>query len=59
MMGEFMARQIIKQYNVAIEKGREKYRVYFIKNAAIYKQYQDDCNSILEFKGYGDCIVSE
>lgn len=57
MMSEFMARQIMKQADISLEKGQEKYRVYFIKNARLYAKYQPDCDAILEVEGYGDCIV--
>lgn len=57
-MSSFIAQQIIKQAKISTEKGKNKYRAYFIKTS-IYMDWKEEVNSILELDGYADCIVSE
>ena len=57
-MSSFIAQQIMKQADNSIEKGKEKYRAYFI-NTTIYLKWKEDVDTILEVEGYKECIVTE
>ncbi len=64
MMATFMAQQIIRQANISLAAGQQKYRVYFI-NTHLYQAYKADVDNILETtytdqfpEGYGACIVT-
>ena len=63
-MSTFMAQQIMKQANISLAAGQQKYRVYFI-NTPLYQAYRADADTILQTTyttlypdGYGDCIVT-
>lgn len=55
-MKDFIARMIMKQADVSLEKGQDKYRAYFI-NTSIYAKWKEDVDAILTKKGYEECIV--
>ena len=57
-MSPFIARMIEKAADKSITNGQNKYRAYFIKTT-LYKEYQDDTNTILETDGYSNIIVTE
>lgn len=57
-MSSFIAQQIMKQADISIEKGREKYKAYFI-NTDMYLKWKEDVDTILEVEGYKECIVTE
>lgn len=57
-MSSFIAQQIINQANISIEKGKNKYRAYFI-NTTIYLKWKEDVDAILKVEGYEECIVTE
>ena len=57
-MSTFIALMIMKQADISIEKGKEKYRAYFV-NTKLYVKYQSDVDTILTTEGYGECIVTE
>ena len=57
-MSTFIAQQIMKQADISEEKGKAKYRAYFVKTS-LYVKWQEEVNSILEIDGYGYCIVEE
>ena len=57
-MSTFIAQQIIKQADISIEKGQNKYRAYFVKTS-IYSKWKEEVDSILEVEGYEECIVTE
>ncbi len=64
MMPTFMEQQIIKQANISLTAGQQKYRVYFI-NTSLYQAYKADVDTILQTTfseqypdGYGACIVT-
>ena len=64
IMSTFMAQQIMKQANISLAAGQQKYRVYFI-NTPLYQAYRADADTILQTTyttlypdGYGDCIVT-
>jgi hypothetical protein len=56
MMVTFIAQRIEEARDISLEKGRDKYRAYFIKTK-LYKKYKADVDAILEQDGYEDCIV--
>lgn len=56
-MVTFIAQRIEEAGDISLEKGREKYRAYFIKTK-LYKKYQNDVDAILIQDGYEDCIVT-
>jgi hypothetical protein len=47
MMPTFMEQQIIKQANISLTAGQQKYRVYFI-NTSLYQAYKADVDTILQ-----------
>lgn len=55
-MVTFIAKMIMKQGDISVEKGQDKYRAYFIKTR-IYAAYREDVDTILRTDGYEDCIV--
>lgn len=55
-MATFIAKQIMKQADISIEKGQEKYKAYFV-NTALYEKWKSDVDTILTTDGYADCIV--
>ena len=64
-MSEYMANKIMKQADISLEKGREKYKAYFVKTH-IYERYRSDCDLILRTteskitgETYENCIVEE
>ena len=57
-MAEFIAKKIIQNAEMGVDKGREKYKAYFV-NTKIYAKYQSNVDTILETEGYGSCIVTE
>lgn len=57
-MSSFIAQQIIKQAKINTEKGKNKYRAYFIKTS-IYLDWKEEVDSILELDGFEECIVTE
>lgn len=57
-MSSFIAQQIIKQAKISTEKGKNKYRAYFIKTS-IYLDWKEEVDSILELDGFEECIVTE
>ena len=57
-MAEFIAKKIIQNAEMGVDKGREKYEAYFV-NTKIYAKYQGNVDTILETEGYGSCIVIE
>lgn len=58
MMTTFIARMIEQEADKSLERGREKYRAYFV-NTVLYGKWQAEVNSILEVDGYSDVIVEE
>lgn len=57
-MSTFIAKMIIKQADISLESGQNKYRAYFV-NTKLYSKWQEDVNTILTTEGYEDCIVAE
>lgn len=57
-MAEFIAKKIIQNAEMGVDKGREKYKAYFV-NTKIYAKYQSNVDTILETEGYGSYIVTE
>ncbi len=57
-MSTFIAKMIMQQADISLEKGQAKYRAYFI-NTAIYAKWQPEVDNILTNKGYESCIVTE
>lgn len=57
-MSAFIARMIMKQADISVEKGQEKYRAYFI-STALYEKWKSDVDTILTTEGYSECIVAE
>ena len=55
-MVTFIAQRIEEARDISLERGRDKYRAYFIKTK-LYKKYKADVDAILEQDGYEDCIV--
>ncbi len=55
-MVKFIKNQIVKQYNISKELGKEKYISYFI-NTTIYENYRNEVNELLRKEGYDYCIV--
>lgn len=58
MVITFIARMIEQETDKSLEKGRDKYRAYFV-NTRLYQNWRDEVNSILEVDGYADVIVEE
>lgn len=56
-MATFIAKQIMKQADISIEKGQEKYKAYFV-NTALYEKWKSDVDTILTTDGYADCIIA-
>ena len=57
-MSTFIAKMIMTQADISIEKGQAKYRAYFL-TTAIYAKWKEDVDTILNTEGYGECIVTE
>lgn len=60
-MESFIANMIIKSAEISEEKGKEKYRSYFLKTK-LYIRYQESVDTILSTTSGGDysfCIVEE
>lgn len=57
-MGAFITRMIMKQRDISLEAGQNKYKAYFV-NTTMYAKWQEDVNALLTEKGYEDCIVTE
>lgn len=57
-METFISERIEEATKQSIEKGKTKYRAYFVKTKR-YKKWQEDVNSILELDGYADAIVTQ
>ena len=57
-MSAFIARMIMQQADISLEKGQAKYRAYFI-NTKLYVKWQSEVDTILTTDGYSDCIVNE
>lgn len=55
-MDKFIARTIETQAGVSLEKGREKYRAYFI-TTSIYAKWKESVEAILTTDGHTNCIV--
>lgn len=58
MMATFIAKMIMAQADISMEKGQVKYAAYFL-NTAIYAKWKGDVDTILNTEGYGECIVTE
>lgn len=57
-MTTFIARMIMNQADISVEKGQDKYRAYFV-NTALYAKWKAGVDTILTTDGYGSCIVEE
>lgn len=57
-MVTFIAKMIMKQADIGVEKGQDKYRAYFI-NTNIYSKWKAEVDTILTTDGYEDCIVTK
>ena len=57
-MTTFIARMIMNQADISVEKGQDKYRAYFV-NTALYAKWKAGVDTILTTDGYGSCIVAE
>ena len=60
-MESFIANMIIKSAEISEEKGKEKYRSYFLKTK-LYSRYRQGVDTILTTtsdKDYSFCIVKE
>ena len=57
-MATFIAKMIMAQADISMEKGQVKYAAYFL-NTAIYAKWKGDVDTILNTEGYGECIVTE
>ena len=58
MMSTFIANVIMKEADKDLEKGKAKYRAYFV-NTPIYTKWKEDVDTILDTEGYAECIVTE
>lgn len=56
-MSAFIAKMIMTQASISLEKGQEKYRAYFV-NTTLYAKWQADVDTILTTEGYDNCIVA-
>lgn len=56
-MATFIAQMVISQAKISEEKGKAKYRAYFV-NTPIYLKWKEDVDTILETEGYEYCIVT-
>ena len=57
-MGTFIAKMIMKQADISLENGKEKYRAYFV-STTIYEKWKDEVDAILKENGYSKCIVTK
>lgn len=57
-MSAFIARMIMQQADISLEKGQAKYKAYFV-NTHLYAKWQPDVDTILTTEGYADCIATE
>lgn len=57
-METFIARMIIKESKIGIEKGKEKYRAYFVKTS-LYRKWKKEVDNLLKNNGYEEVIVNE
>lgn len=58
MMSAFIATMIMKSADISEEKGKAKYRAYFV-NTTLYLKWKEEVDTILEVEGYDYCIVTE
>lgn len=57
-MSTFIATMIMKSADISEEKGKAKYRAYFV-NTTLYLKWKEEVDTILEVEGYEYCIVTE
>lgn len=57
-MGTFIARMIMKESEKSIERGKEKYKVYFIKTS-LYRKWKKEVDNLLKNEGYQKVIINE
>ena len=57
-MAAFISRMIIKEANITLEDGVNKYKEYFI-NISIYEKWKKAVDKILISKGYKAVIVTQ
>lgn len=57
-MAAFISRMIIKEANITLENGVNKYKEYFI-NTSIYEKWKEPVDKILISKGYKAVIVTQ
>lgn len=57
-MAAFISRMIIKEANITLENGVNKYKEYFI-NTSIYEKWKESVDKILISKGYKTVIVTQ
>ena len=57
-MAAFIARMIIKEANMSLRDGVNKYKEYFI-DTTIYKKWKDSVDEILISRGYKTVIVTQ
>lgn len=55
-MISFIATMIEKQANINIEKGKDKYKAYFVKTD-MYEKFRKDVDAILSVDGYEEVII--
>ena len=55
-MAIFIARMIMEKADKSIAAGQKKYRAYFV-NTKLYKNWNEDVDTILVTDGYEDVIV--
>lgn len=56
MMVAFIANQIEKQARTSIEKGKDKYKAYFVKTR-MYENYRAEVDTILATDGFEEVII--
>jgi len=55
-MSAFIARMISNEAKISLEKGKAKYKAYFV-NTSLYLNWKSEVDAILETDGYADVIV--
>ena len=55
-MSKFIANAIMKQANISLENGQNKYKSYFV-NTTLYSKWKMEVDNILIMNDYGNCIT--
>lgn len=57
-MSAFIAMMILRQAEISIEAGQDKYRAYFV-NTPLYLKWKPEVDTILQTEGFSEVIVSK